>query len=87
MGWRYKFDGGDEQSLPVETTLYQVAAMAAFGREKIERLPDIKIGVNGYDGHTVELWDRDMVEYDSPKMYGLGFNECGSLQLTVLTRR
>jgi hypothetical protein len=85
MAWRYRFDNGDEQSLPVETTLYQVAAMAAFGREKIERLPEIRVGIHPhYDGHVVELWDRDMIEFDPPKRYGLGFNECGSLQLTHL---
>lgn len=85
MAWRYKFDGGDEQSLPCTSTLYQVAAMAAFAREEIVRLPEITTGVHAYDGHTIELWDRDMVEYDPPSLYGIGFNECGSLQLCSLT--
>lgn len=84
MAWRYKFDDGDEQSLPNGTTLYQVAAMAAFAREHLQYIPQIEVGVHPYDGHVVELWDRDMIDYDPPRLFGVAYNTCGSLQIVTL---
>jgi hypothetical protein len=81
MSWRYKFDGGEEHSLPHETSLYDVAALAAFGREKLDNLPDLRLGVQPYAGHVLELWARDVGD---KYLYGIGFNQCGSLQLIGL---
>lgn len=87
MAWKYRFDDGPETELPIASTLYIVAAMAAFGREDIRLLPTIKQGVTPYEGHTVTLWDDDLIRHGyQPSMYGLAYNECGTLTLPFLAK-
>jgi hypothetical protein len=83
--WKYTFDDGPERDLPIGSSLYAVAAMAAFAREEISKFPTIKSpGVEAYDGHVLALWDDELLPTYPAKLYGLGYNECGSLMMPVL---
>lgn len=85
MAWRYKFDDGPEKPLACESTLYAVAAMSAFGQEKIEKMPTITSpGIFPYEGHVLTLWDDRLVPTYGPYKYGIGFNECGSLIVPIV---
>ena len=88
MAWRYTFDDGPERDLPVATTLYSVAAMSAFAREEIRLLPMIvSPGIEPYDGHVVTLWDDELLPTYRPTMYGLAYNQCGTLTLPILGKK
>jgi hypothetical protein len=87
LAWRYTFDGGPEQELDA-SSIYQVAAMAAFSREAITRLPNVPPGpgIKSYDGHVITLWDDLLVDLYPPSLYGLGFDEFGCLKILMLGR-
>lgn len=86
MTWRYTFDDGPEKPLHNGTSLYSVAAMAAFASEDIRYLHTLKagFGVKDYVGHVVKLWDTELVGWFPPSLYGLAYNECGTLTLPML---
>lgn len=84
MAWRYTFDGGDEKPLEA-SSLYQVAAMAAFSRESVQRIPEVAEGVHKYDGHVLKLWDDKLVDLYPPTHYGLGWDAYGCLKICILT--
>lgn len=85
MAWRYTFDGGAEKPLEA-SSLYQVAAMTAFTREELTRIPNVLpgYGIKPYDGHVVKLWDTELVDLYPPSLYGLGCDECGGLKILLL---
>ena len=85
MAWRYTFDGGPEKTVGVSSTLYQVAAMAAFARENLTLFPEVRQGINPYLGHVLKLWDDRLVPEYGPYFYGIGFNDCVSLQIVSLS--
>jgi hypothetical protein len=91
MGWRYTFDDGPEKALPddVIVGIYQLAAMAAFSREKVERLPPINVpGIEPYSGHVLKLWVPRLVTAGyGPYAYGIGLNQCGGLTITDINDR
>lgn len=86
MAWRYTFDDGPEKPLDNPTTLYSVAAMAAFAAEEIRFLHTLKegFGINDYEGHIVKLWDTELADLYSPSIFGLAYNVCGTLTLPTL---
>jgi hypothetical protein len=84
MGWRYKFDGGPEKAVDCASGLYVLAALKAFAQEPVEKLPTIKMGVHGYDGHMLTLWSTEVVPEYGPYNYGIGLNEAQSLLIVNL---
>lgn len=87
MAWRYKFDGGPEKALDFKSSLYVMAALRAFSQEDVRHMPTIRPGVAEYTGHTLELWDDELVDVYPASIYGIGFNECGSATMPVLGKR
>lgn len=82
MAWRYTFDGGPEKPLECASTLYALAAMAAFAREEVTKMPTIKVpGKSPYKGHVLSLWDDKLVDYYPAHRYGIGFNQCGGITI------
>ena len=88
VAWRYTFDGGEEQPLDVETTLYMLAAMQAFARQRIVDLHSIGpgAGVKRYRGHVVKLWDDELVRDYPPTLYGICLDEFSDLKIVALGR-
>lgn len=81
-GWRYTFDGGPEKDLECSSTLYSLAAMAAFSREDVQKFPTINIpGFEPYHGHILTLWDPGLLPDYGPYKYGIGYNQCGGLTI------
>ena len=87
-GWRYTFDGGPEKDLDCTSTLYALAAMAAFSREDVHRFPMINVpGFEPYSGHVLTLWDPGLLPDHGPCQYGIGYNQCGGLTITSLGKK
>ena len=86
MAWRYTFDGGAEKPLEA-SSLYQVAAMAAFTREPLFNIPQLEPGggVKRYSGHVLKLWDDKLADQYPPNLYGLAWDEYGCLKICILT--
>lgn len=86
MAWRYKFDDGPTKEFDAPSTIYTVAAMAAFARESVTQLPTINVpGVEPYQGHVVTIWDDELAPEYGPYRYGIGINQCGGLTICHLT--
>lgn len=85
--WRYTFDDGPEKPLEA-SSLYSVAAMAAFAKEDIQRIPQSDGHfLSTYDGHVLVLWDDQLRDLYGVTYYGLAWNECGSLTILPLHKR
>lgn len=82
--FRYTFDGGEEKDLRFHCGEYRLAALAAFGREAVERLPIIGLGASPYTGHVLKIWSPSVMPEYGPYFYGIGQNECGSPIVVVL---
>lgn len=86
MPWRYSFDGGPEKDLDCTSTLYALAAMAAFSREDVHKFPTINVpGFEPYQGHVLKLWDPGLLPDYGPYFYGIGYNQCGGLTIASLS--
>jgi hypothetical protein len=85
MAWRYTFDGGEEKSFDCASSLYVLAAMAAFAAETVDRLPEVSGGIHLYDGHVVVLWNDSVAPEYGPYKFGIGLNQYGSITIPSLT--
>lgn len=88
MAWRYTFDDGPEKPLDITSTLYALAAMAAFSREDVKQFPTINVpGFEPYQGHILTLWDDELLPVNGKYLYGIGYNQCGSLTISPLGKK
>ena len=87
MPWRYSFDGGPEKDLNCDSTLYALAAMAAFSAEAVTMFPTMNVpSFEPYRGHVLKLWDPELLPDYGPYHYGIGYNQCGGLTINSLGR-
>lgn len=88
MSWRYTFDDGPERDLDCPFSEYMLAAMVAFSRENVQKMPMINVPSRRddgkYDGHVLKIWDDKLLPEYGPSYYGIGYNQCVSLTITVL---
>lgn len=82
--FRYTFDGGAEKTVNCHASQYRLAALYAFAKERIERLPEVRMGSHDYDGHILKIWIEDLVPDYGPYFYGIGSNEAGSIVIVTL---
>ena len=88
LNWfHYKFDGGPERQVSCAATTYDAGALAAFGRERVTKFPKVEVpGISEYDGHVLEIWSPRVLPDYGPYLYGIGYNQCGSITITSVSR-
>lgn len=88
--WHYMLDDGERKRLELP---YQVdpivAALIAFGRERLTKFPRLNTRMKDkerYEGHVLNI-RRNGPPKGEPRVFGIGFNERNDLIVTALKER